>query len=114
MLMMTTRRTASMWNVGIKTAAPRNMAEVGFIEKAFNTTVTWLEWLIAAGPFAILMSFALYVVMTRMMPPEVATLPGGREAIRKALADFGPMKASEKKLLAISLSLLAFWATEGV
>jgi anion transporter len=114
MLMITTTQTASIWNVGIKTAAAQNMVAVGFIEKAFNTTITWLEWLVAAGPFAILMSLALYVVMTRMMPPEVATVPGGREAIRKALADLGPMKTSEKKLLAISLTLLGFWATEGV
>jgi anion transporter len=114
MLMITTTQTASIWNVGIKTAAAQNMVAVGFIEKAFNTTITWLDWLIAAAPFAILMSLALYVVMTRMMPPEVATVPGGREAIRKALADLGPMKASEKKLLGISLVLLGFWATEGV
>jgi len=39
---------------------------------------------------------------------------GGRGAIRKSLTDLGPMKGSEKKLLAISLTLLAFWATEGV
>jgi anion transporter len=114
MLMITTTQTASIWNVGIKTAAAQNMVAIGFIEKAFNATITWLDWLIAAAPFAILMSLALYVVMTRMMPPEVATVPGGREAIRKALADLGPMKTSEKKLLAISLTLLGFWATEGV
>lgn len=60
------------------------------------------------------MCIALYFVMTLMMPPEVKEVPGGREATRKALADLGPMKTSEKKLLAISLTLLAFWATEGV
>src|SRR6185436_5523946 len=85
-----------------------------FIEKAFGRTITWLEWLVAAAPLAILMSVALYFVMTRMMPPEVAQVRGGREAIRKSLADLGPMKAPEKKLLAISLTLLMFWATEGV
>ena len=114
MLMITTTQTASIWNVGIKTAAAQNMVAIGFIEKTLQKTITWLEWLIAAAPFAILMSIALYFVMTRMMPPEVKDVPGGREAIRKSLADLGPMKASEKKLLAISLTLLAFWATEGV
>jgi len=114
MLMITTVQTASIWNVGIKTAAAQNMVAIGFIEKAFGRTITWLEWLLAAAPFGILMSIALYFVMTRMMPPEVKTVPGGREAIRKALAELGPMKPSEKKLLAISLTLLAFWATEGV
>jgi anion transporter len=114
MLMITTVQTASIWNVGIKTAAAQNMVAIGFIEKAFGRTITWLEWLIAAAPFAIAMSIALYFVMTRMMPPEVKAVPGGREGIRQALAELGPMKLAEKKLLAISLTLLAFWATEGV
>jgi anion transporter len=114
MLMITTVQTASIWNVGIKTAAAQNMVAIGFIERAFGRSITWLEWLIAAAPFGVLMSIALYFVMTWMMPPEVKTVPGGREAIRKALAELGPMKGSEKKLLALSLTLLAFWATEGV
>jgi sodium-dependent dicarboxylate transporter 2/3/5 len=114
MLMITTVQTASIWNVGIKTAAAQNMVAVGFIEKTLHKSITWLEWLIAAAPFGVLMSIALYFVMTRMMPPEIKEVPGGREAIRKALAGLGPMKATEKKLLAISLTLLAFWSTEGV
>lgn len=114
MLMIVTTQTASIWNVGIKTAAAQNMVAIGFIEKTFGTTITWLEWLIAAAPFAILMSIALYFVMTIMMPPEVKEVPGGSEAIRKSLAELGPMKASEKKLLAISLTLIAFWVTEGI
>ncbi len=114
MLMITTVQTASIWNVGIKTAAAQNMVAIGFIEKTLQKTVTWLEWFIAAAPFGILMSIALYFVMTRMLPPEVKEVPGGRAAIRKSLTDLGPMKASEKKLLAISLTLLGFWVTEGV
>ena len=107
MLMITTVQTASIWNVGIKTAAAQNMVAVGFIEKTFGKTITWLDWLIAAGPFAVLMCIALYFVMTRMMPPEVAQVPGGREGIRKSLAALGPMKASEMKLLALSVILIA-------
>jgi sodium-dependent dicarboxylate transporter 2/3/5 len=114
MLMIVTTQTASIWNVGIKTAAAQNMVAVGFIERTFGRTITWLEWLIAAAPFGVLMSIALYFVMTRMMPPEVKEVPGGREAIRKSLAALGPMKASEKKLLALSLILIGFWATEGI
>jgi anion transporter len=114
MLMIVTVQTASIWNVGIKTAAAQNMVAVGFIEKTFGKTITWLDWLIAAGPFGILMCVALYFVMTRMMPSEVAEVPGGREGIRNSLAALGPMKASETKLLLLSLILIAFWATEGI
>jgi anion transporter len=114
MLMITTVQTASIWNVGIKTAAAQNMVAIGFIEKSLQKSITWLEWFIAAAPFGILMSIALYFVMTRMMPAEVTEIPGGREQIRRSLAELGPMKLSEKKLLALSLTLLLFWCTEGV
>jgi len=98
----------------LRTAAAQNMVAVGFIEKTLQKSITWLEWFIAAAPFGILMSIALYFVMPRMMPPEVKEIPGGREQIRKSLTDLGPMKASEMKLLAISLTLLLLWSTEGV
>jgi solute carrier family 13 (sodium-dependent dicarboxylate transporter), member 2/3/5 len=114
MLMITTVQTATIWNVGIKTASAQNMVAISFIEKSLQKSITWLEWFIAAAPFSILMSIALYFVITRMMPSEVNQVPGGREQIRRSLAELGPMKTSEKKLLAISLTLLGFWATEGV
>jgi anion transporter len=90
------------------------MVAIGFIEKMLQSTVTWLDWLVAAAPFAVLMTIALYFVMMRLMPPEVKDVPGGREAIRKALADLGPITSREVKLLAISLTLLGFWSTEGI
>ncbi|MCX8997453.1 anion permease [Rhizobiaceae bacterium BDR2-2] len=114
MLMITTVSTASIWNVGIKTAAAQNMVAVGFIERELGYIITWGEWFIAAAPFALIMSVALYFIMTRMMPPEVQQVPGGREAIRRSLAELGPMSGAEKRLLAISLTLLVLWSTEGV
>jgi len=59
MLMITTVNTASIWNIGIKTAAAQNMVAVGFIERTLNYTVTWLEWFVAAAPFAVIMTVVL-------------------------------------------------------
>ena len=115
MLMITTVQTASIWNVGIKTAAAQNMVAIGFIEKTFNKTITWLDWLIAAGPFAILMCIALYFVMTRMMPPEVARSAGRPrrhpQIAGRARTDEG---FRDRSCSLLSLTLIAFWATEGV
>lgn len=114
MLMIATAQAASIWNVGVKTAAAQNMVAIGFIEKTFKTTITWGDWLIAAAPWSILMSVALYFVMIKMMPPETSEIAGGKETIRQALHEMGPMTFNEKKLLAITLALLGFWATEKV
>lgn len=69
----------SIWNVGIKTAAAQNMVALGFIEKQLGTTISWLDWFIAAAPFAIIMSVILYFVLLKIMPPEMKEIPGGRE-----------------------------------
>ena len=114
LLMITAAQTVSIWNVGIKTAAAQNMVAIGFIEKILKGSITWLDWFIAAAPFSALMSIVLYFIMTRMMPPETEEIAGGKEAIRRALAELGPMKVSEMKLMFIMLALLALWSTEKV
>ena len=114
LLVITAAQTASVWNVGIKTAAAQNMVAIGFIEKQFQTTITWTEWFIAGAPFSALMSVAVYFIMTRMMKPEMAEIAGGRATIRQQLDALGRMTAREWKLLAIVLVLLGFWASEKV
>lgn len=114
LLVITAAQTASVWNVGIKTAAAQNMVAVGFIEKQFQTTITWTEWFIAGAPFSAVLSIALYFIMTRMMRPETEEIAGGQATIRQQLAALGSMTIREWKLLIIVLVLLGFWATEKV
>ena len=114
LLVITAAQTASVWNVGIKTAAAQNMVAVGFIEKQFGTSISWTEWFIAGAPFSALLTVALYFIMTRMMKPEMTEIAGGQATIRQQLDAIGAMTVREWKLLVIVLVLLAFWATEKV
>jgi len=114
LLMITTVQAVSIWNVGIKTAAAQNMVAVGFMQTLLKQDITWLNWLIAAAPFSIAMSIGLYAIMMFMMPPEAKEIPGGQASVQKSLAQLGPMTGKEARLLAISLILLCFWATEGI
>jgi len=114
LMMIATAQADSIWNVGIKTAAAQNMIALGFIEKMLGKTITWMDWFIAAAPYAIIMSIVLYYLLLKLMPPEVDEIVGGKEAIVRAMADLGPMRSDEKKLLCISLILLFFWATEKI
>ena len=114
LLVITAAQTASVWNVGIKTAAAQNMVAVGFIEKQFGTSISWTEWFIAGAPFSALLTVALYFIMTRMMKPEMTEIAGGQATIRQQLDGIGAMTVREWKLLVIVLVLLGFWATEKV
>ncbi|MDO4969205.1 MAG: DASS family sodium-coupled anion symporter [Comamonadaceae bacterium] len=114
LVVITAAQTASVWNVGIKTAAAQNMVAIGFIERQFGETITWGEWFVAGAPFSACLTVLLYFIMTRMLKPEMDHLAGGREAVRQQLQALGKMTANQWKLLVITLVLLGFWATEGV
>ncbi len=112
MLMITVAQVDSVWNVGIKTAAAQNMVAVSFIKSQLGVDISWLDWFIAAAPFAILMSVCLYKLMMYLFPPEIDEIPGGQATVKKLLQEMGDVTGNEKKLLLISVALLCLWTTE--
>ncbi|WP_233868251.1 DASS family sodium-coupled anion symporter [Paraburkholderia adhaesiva] len=112
-IMIVVANATSIWNVGIQTAAAQNLLTVGFMDKMLGARVTWLDWLIAGAPWAIIMSAILIVVVLKMLPPETDAIGGGKDAIEKSLRDLGPMTGPQKRLMAVSIGLLCLWATEG-
>ncbi|WP_042887517.1 anion permease [Cupriavidus necator] len=112
-IMITVAQATSIWNVGIQTAAAQNLLTVGFMDKLLGERITWLQWLIAGAPWAILMSVVLYFLVRFLLPAETDAIPGGKEAVQRELSALGPMTAPQKRLAAVSIGLLLFWATEG-
>lgn len=112
-LMIVVAQGISVWNVGIQTAAAQNLLTVGFMEKMLGQRVAWLDWLIAALPWSVMMSVVLIIVVLKLLPPEVGGLQGGKETVNQQIAELGPMSSAQKRLLLVTLGLIAFWATEG-
>lgn len=105
-LMMAVAQADSLWNVGIKTAAAQNMVAIGFIQQVLGRDISWLEWFIAAAPYAAVMSVILYFILIKTMPPEIKEMPGGRAALDNMLKEMGPVTFPEKKLFVIAILLL--------
>lgn len=114
LLVITATQAVSIWNVGIKTAAAQNMVALGFINSEFGVDISWLQWFIFAAPFSVLMSVALFFIMIKLIKPETDNVKGGKEVVRQQLAELGPMKRREIKLIIVSLLLLFLWATEKI
>ncbi|WP_322042375.1 DASS family sodium-coupled anion symporter [Paraburkholderia sp. J67] len=112
-IMIVVAEATSIWNVGIQTAAAQNLLTVGFMDKMLGARVTWLDWLIAGAPWALVMSAILFVLVLKMLPPEADAIAGGKEAVEASLRELGPMTGPQKRLLGVSIGLLCFWATEG-
>lgn len=114
LLVITAVQSVSIWNIGIKTGAAQNMVALGFIQEQFGVDISWGSWFLYAAPFSIIMSIALFFIMTTLIKPETDTIEGGKEVIKQQLAELGPLKGTEIRLIIISVTLLFLWATEGM
>ncbi|WP_431030426.1 SLC13 family permease [Lysinibacillus sp. LZ02] len=114
LLVITAVQSVSIWNIGIKTGAAQNMVAIGFIQDQLGIDISWGAWFLYAAPFSILMSIALFFIMNMLIKPETDQIDGGKEVIKKQLADLGPLKGEEIRLIIISIALLFLWATEGI
>ena len=103
----------TFWNIMIQTAAAQNLVAVGFMQTQMNTSVSWIDWLTAAAPFSIIMVIIAYFLTQALIKPEFKELVGGDVQLAKMRQEIGPMSTDEKKLLCISIGLLALWATGG-
>ncbi|MTV19627.1 SLC13 family permease [Staphylococcus delphini] len=112
LLIITAVQAVSIWNIGIKTAAAQNIVAINFINDQLGHDVSWGEWFLYAAPWSIIMSIVLYFVMLKVIPPEQDAIEGGTELVKQQLAELGPVKPTEWRLIIISLLLLVFWSTE--
>lgn len=113
LLMVGATQADTFWNIMIQTAAAQNLVAVGFIQTQMNTTIPWIDWLLAAAPYSMLMVTILYFVTQALIKPEFKELKGGDVHIANMRREIGPMSLNEKKLLIISIGLLFLWATGG-
>ncbi|MGZ9799513.1 SLC13 family permease [Staphylococcus pseudintermedius] len=114
LLIITAVQAVSIWNIGIKTAAAQNIVAINFINDQLSHDVSWGEWFLYAAPWSIIMSIVLYFVMLKVIPPEQDAIEGGTELVKQQLAELGPVKPTEWRLIIISLLLLVSWSTEKV
>ncbi|MGS3990267.1 DASS family sodium-coupled anion symporter [Staphylococcus pseudintermedius] len=114
LLIITAVQAVSIWNIGIKTAAAQNIVAINFINDQLGHDVSWGEWFLYAAPWSIIMSIVLYFVMLKVIPPEQDAIEGGTELVKQQLAEIGPVKPTEWRLIIISLLLLVSWSTEKV
>jgi anion transporter len=111
--MIGSAQVCSVMNIGVLTAAAQNATFLGLIGRAIpGTTVTWLDWFIAAAPFWLVMVPLTGMILWRFHTPEAELGAGGEGAVARDLAALGPMSGAEWRTLLTAAVLLCVWATE--
>ncbi len=75
---------------------------------------TYMGWLAAFAPLAVVMILLCWRLLLRLFPPETGDGRALGEAIRRQRADMGGMTRIEWKVLAVLLLMLSGWASHGL
>ena len=110
LLIITSVQAVSIWNIGIKTAA-QNIVAINFINHQLGFDVSWGEWFLYAAPWSIVMSIALYFIMIKVMPPEINTIEGGKDLIKKNCINLAPLAHVNGFNCYIDV-IITIWSTE--
>lgn len=94
---------------------PPNVAFVGFLEKKYNYTFQFVDWLLICTPITILLLFTLYIVMTKWLyPNKLKSDISTKTVIRQRIEELGPMKAAERRVLIIFGVTALLWITKDI
>lgn len=92
---------------------PPNVAFAAFIQKKYNYTIEFLDWLLICFPIAVLLLATLYVVMVKWMyPNKIASSDATKLMIHDELKKLGKIGKAERRVLVIFASTALLWITK--
>ena len=86
----------------------------GIVEEQTGVQIFWCQWLFAFLPVILVVICAFWFLVRWLYPAEVNDLPCGKEYLKNALREMGPLNGTDKKALIWVLLATALWATDSI
>jgi solute carrier family 13 (sodium-dependent dicarboxylate transporter), member 2/3/5 len=100
---------ASVGGMGTPVGSPTNLIAMGFLN-AREIELSFAQWMLLGVPVVILMLPTLWFLVTRGLKRATADdAARGREVLNAALAELGPMRAPERRVLVVFAVVAAAW-----
>ncbi|WP_430906055.1 SLC13 family permease [Maribacter sp. 2-571] len=111
-LMLSIAYSASIGGIATLIGTPPNLVLAGVVLDTYGYEITFMQWFAFGLPIAILLLFICWVYLTRFaFTFDQENFPGGKDEIKKQLANLGKI-TYEEKLVAIVFASTAFcWIT---
>lgn len=96
------------------TASSANTLLVALAASTFNLKLSWALYALAGLVPGIISLIVIPYFLYKVYPPEIKETPEARDLAEKELAGLGPVKTSEKILIAIFIVMLALWTSSSI
>ncbi len=113
-LMLGIAYACSIGGVGTIIGTPPNTVLVGVVESSFGQTITFAQWMAFGIPFVVVMLGLCWIYLVRVaFPPELSTLPGGKEFIQREVDQLGKMTKEEFRVAIVFACVALAWILRG-
>lgn len=114
-IMLAIAYAANLGGIATIIGTPPNVAYVGYIEKKYNYTIDFVNWMMLCMPLAILLLISLYWVMVKwLFPNHIKSDMATKHLIKNEIEQLGPLSVSEKRVLIIFIVTASLWITRGI
>ncbi|MDX1935583.1 MAG: DASS family sodium-coupled anion symporter [Flavihumibacter sp.] len=92
---------------------PPNVAFVAFIEKKYNYTPQFADWMLICTPLSLLLLISLYFVLVKwLLPNNIQSDAATKALIKEELRQLGPLSKAEKRVLVVFICTALLWITK--
>lgn len=112
-LMLAIAYASNIGGIATIIGTPPNVAFVGFIQKKYNYTVEFADWMLICFPLSAILLITLYWVMVKWMyPNKIASNTSTRQLIFDEVKSLGKIGIAERKVLIIFCMTAGLWITK--
>lgn len=109
-IMLSIAYSASIGGMATLIGTPPNLVFAGFVQKTYGVEITFLQWLKFGLPICLALLFISWKYLTSFaFRFQHKALPGGKEEIRKMLAELGKIGYEEKIVLVVFVCTALLW-----
>ena len=114
-IMLSIAYASNIGGIATIIGTPPNVAYVGYIQKKYNYTVDFVNWMLICTPLAIALLISLYFVLVKwLFRNNIKSDDSTRELIKNELQLLGPVSKAEKRVLYIFAGTAMLWITRGI
>ena len=113
-LMLGIAWSASIGGIGTIIGTPPNGIALGILNSTFADDpayqrITFLDWMKFGVPYVVLFLPIAWYVLLKLFPPQVRSLPGGKERLVGEFRSLGSLSAGEKGTIVVFLLAVICW-----
>jgi sodium-dependent dicarboxylate transporter 2/3/5 len=108
-LMLGIAYSASIGGAATLIGSPPNAVFAGVAESRLDVQISFLDWLVFAGPLSIVFLFVTWLLLIKRFRPEIPLDRGAEDVVRTQRNELGAISRGERRVLAVFVLVAGGW-----